>query len=199
MKYCKRCGLITSEDIRICPSCHNELIDYQVIAPPTRKRWLIVVCVVAILVAALLCFLLLTSKEDPYADALTAKIYSELSLGEDLPLSYQYRNAVLNALSFQIEERNEDLYTADVTFTYVDVLQLASSYTASLEDPDAFYQYCIDEINNAGAPTLTKTITVYFFPDPADSSRLIVVDTPSLADVITGGAAALYQESVTED
>lgn len=64
MKYCKRCGLITQEDMRTCPSCGNKLIDYRPDSPSSIKKWILPLCAVIIVATACIVGLLIANNTD---------------------------------------------------------------------------------------------------------------------------------------
>ena len=136
----------------------------------------------------------ITSREsNGYETAIEEKINGAIIQGMDLPLSYQFNNAVLMAIEFELLEYNQNLNAATVNFSYVNVLALADTYSESLNDADAFYEYCVDKITNGTAPMLNKTIPVTYTETKDEGiTHYIVIDSLELADVMTGGVASEY-------
>ena len=156
------------------------------------KKWMTVAAsVVAVIIAVLLFDL--SPSENAYEIAISEKITSEMIQGKELPLAYQYNNAVLNAIDFQLLDTDKSMNIATVRFTYVDVLSLADRYVGNMDDPGLFYTDCIDQIMSGSAPTSTKTISVSFAVfESGGPKKLVVLDSADLADVLTGGVASEY-------
>lgn len=159
------------------------------------KRWMSAVACCAVLTVLFIVILtnITSGKSNIYETAIEKKINGAVIQGVDLPLSYQYNNAVLKAIEFEVLEVDKRFNSAIVNFSYVDVLALADTYTESLNDADAFYQYCIDRITNGTAPMLSKTISVsYIVTEYEEIAQCIAIDSLDLADVMTGGVASEY-------
>ncbi len=161
------------------------------------KKWWILGCAAAI-VAVMLLLLIPggNSSGNAYQTAIKTRLDSEKVNGTDIALSYQYSNAMLDAIDYKIVSTDKSSGSARVTFTYVDAMLLADGYTGSIHDQVSFYQHCIDTIKAHQAPTISKTITVYFEKDTNAGGELAVVDSPELADVLTGGVASWYQNMI---
>ena len=153
-----------------------------------------VACCAVLIVLFIVTLTNITSgKSNIYETAIEKKINGAVIQGVDLPLSYQYNNAVLKAIEFELLEFDKSVNSATVNFSYVDVLALADTYTESLNDVDAFYRHCIDRITNGMAPMLSKTISVRYIESKYEGpSRCIVIDSLELADIMTGGVASAY-------
>lgn len=117
-------------------------------------------------------------------------IVQETFVGDDLPLSSQYANAVVNSMTYEILNITQHS-TAIVKFEYVDVLKMADEYTGSAEDADAFYRYCIEIIENDTAPTIINEVEVIVEFNESDGTY-DVVSSIELADALTGGIASEY-------
>lgn len=117
-------------------------------------------------------------------------IAQEVFEGDDLPLSSQYTNAVVNSMTYEILNVTQHS-TAIVKFEYVDILKMADEYTGSSEDADAFYLYCIEKIENGAAPTIVNEVEVVIEFNEADGT-FNVVSSIELADALTGGIASEY-------
>lgn len=156
------------------------------------KKWMTIVASVVAVIIAVSSFGL-SPRENAYEIAVSNKILSEMIQGEELPLAYQYNNAVLNAIDFQLLDTDKSTDTATVRFTYVDVLSLADKYVGNMNDPSLFYKHCIDQIISGSAPTLTRTISVPFAVfESGEAKQLIALDSVDFADVLTGGVASEY-------
>ena len=137
------------------------------------------------------------TEESALDAALRAKIQSDIMTGEELPESYQFSNAVLEAISYTIKKDNPEQGTATVTFTYVDIIALADSFGTEQLEPTEYYQRCVNTIVSGGAPMVTQTIEISYTVLVADGVELYVIeDSLALADVLTGGAASAYLELI---
>ncbi len=170
--------------------------------PPARKSWrMIASCLIVSIIFGIVGMFWFSkdntsSKYNICEEALYAKISDEIIPGDNLPLTYQYSNAILNAIKFEVLEINEPTNTITVRFTYVDAISLADSYTGSLEQ-DVYYNYCIDRIISGTAPTCTEAIEVHYIVSMSNGSENISIqDNIDLADVMTGGIASIYMEQV---
>lgn len=182
----KSLGDLTAEDD---DSDNHQIVDFA------WKRWMsVAVCCTVLIVVLVVLLTNITSREsNGYETAIEEKINGAIIQGMDLPLSYQFNNAVLMAIEFELLEYNQNLNAATVNFSYVNVLALADTYSESLNDADAFYEYCVDKITNGTAPMLNKTIPVTYTETKDEGiTHYIVIDSLELADVMTGGVASEY-------
>lgn len=87
LKYCKRCGLITDEDIRTCPSCQNKLLDLPRHAVPSKKPWLIAICLalIAVLLVSVLLLFILKPEETIDSTNIPMAVIPEESSAEPFP------------------------------------------------------------------------------------------------------------------
>lgn len=159
-----------------------------------KKKLVLLGMVVVILVIAAVLIIIRgrdkspTASEEEIASMITDVICSETMPGEDLPLSQQYANAVVNAVSYEII-KIEDTGKAVVKFTYVDAMKMAEDY-GPVTDPDEFYGFCIRQIQNNNTPMAEVTIDIEYIT-LADGTKEIV-DSIAFADVLTGGAASEF-------
>ena len=116
-------------------------------------------------------------------------VQKELIEADNLPLSYQYANAVVKAFSYEIVDVGT-AGKAELKVTYVDVLKLADSF-GDVIDVDAFYSFCIQQIDNKTAPVVEDKIVVECILTE-DNGIIELVDNIDLADALTGGAASEY-------
>ncbi|MBE6587470.1 MAG: hypothetical protein E7647_03535 [Ruminococcaceae bacterium] len=136
-------------------------------------------------------------EENPFSRSIEQKIESERAVGVNTDYSYQYQNAVLDAIEYDILKYDEDKLCATVRFTYVDVLKLAEGYEEDIDDVNDFYRYCIESIESDDAPSITKKINVDFYEINGDEGRVLMVeDSVEMADVLTGGFASVYNEII---
>ena len=129
---------------------------------------------------------------DTVAQLLNEAIVQEIYEGEDLPLSFQYVNAIVSSTKYEIISATEQS-TAIVKFEYIDALKLADNYTGNEENPDDFYQYCIQTIKDGSAPKLIREFEVELEYNEADGTYNLV-DSIELADALTGGMASAYSD-----
>ena len=119
---------------------------------------------------------------------ITKVIHNETITGEELPMSQQYANAILNAISYEIIESDE-FGKAVVKFTYIDAMKMADTY-GTVSNSDDFYAFCIQQIQNNVAPLVEATIEVEY--RAAADGSVEIVDSIAFADVLTGGAASEF-------
>lgn len=134
------------------------------------------------------------SKELLY-QAISEKIDIEIKKSPNLPMDIQYTNAVYSTIEFKILSYTKE--TANIQFTYVNVVALADLYPSEITDIDKFYKYCIEKIESEAVEKETKVIEVsYISVNENGNKKFLVEDTPELADVLTGGAYSEYQRLV---
>lgn len=201
LKYCKRCGLITEEDMQLCPSCGNKLYNY---VPQVKKKWLVPFCLLFLVVLlSLIGFLVLsfsskrnkesTAKE--LSNAIAVYIRDESFGGESLPLIIQYHNAILGEITYDIQTFDLAQKTMNVEFTYIDVLHMADSFTDSSFSGDDYYSRCIEMINSQEYHLITEVIPVSF---ESQAGAYSVIATEPLTNVLSGGVLSYYLELLEE-
>lgn len=162
------------------------------------KRWMIVVPVCCVLVI-LLAIGVVNKSSQGNGDALQASIenyiQNEMVDGEALPLMLQYQNAVLDAITYEVQKSDLSTGTMDVEFTYIDVLELADSIADSQITEDEYYSLCIERINTGNYKTITEIVKVHFEPTEDGCS---VIRSDALINVLSGGALNYYMELLEE-
>ncbi len=158
-----------------------------------------VVCALTLLYIGVLIFsdgfrsLFPSQKANIYEKAISDRINSEMYLGDDLPLSYQFCNAVVQAIEFEILDTDKANRTMHVRFTYIDVLELAECYDDDSPSQDEYYKFCLNSIVGDDAPTVTETVSLTFTLSESDGDVIIILDDCiEFADVLTGGTASEY-------
>lgn len=127
--------------------------------------------------------------------AIAQRIQSEKSLGDNLPASIQYSNAVLDALEYQVLSNDTESGTAKVSFTYVDVMALADQYADDEVNADSFYTNCVDLIGQDRAPRITKEIFLHYTLEEMNGQTVYVIESSAeFADALSGGAFSVYMD-----
>ncbi len=162
---------------------------------PTKSRRKIVIAgavfaTIAIVVIAIIAFY---PTAPDYSGAITRRIENETVSISDPPLEYQYSNAILQAIRYNIVSSDRKNNTATVQFRYVDVMALADELGNKAIGQDEYYSYCIEAIRRETAPFATTAIQIRFEEREINGVRqLCVVDSFELADVLSGGTVSAY-------
>lgn len=162
------------------------------------KRWMIVVPVCCVLVIVFAIGAVNKSSQGNDGALQTSienYIQNELVDGEVLPLMLQYQNAVLDAITFEVQKSDLSTGTMDVEFTYIDVLEMADSITDSQITEDEYYSLCIERINTGNYKTITEVVKVHFEPTEDGYS---VIRSDALINVLSGGTLNYYMELLEE-
>lgn len=138
------------------------------------------------------------ASDSPLEAAIDRRIEGEKNLGENLPLSMQYSNAVLDALEYQVLSEDRESGTATVSFTYVDVMKLGEECGTDIADADLFYTQCMEKIEQGTAPSVTKEIQLQYTTQEATDGESVYViqSSPELADALSGGVFSVYRELI---
>lgn len=169
---------------------------------PQRKKMILAACgVLALAVVAVGAVLILRSSgSNDFGEAISRRIETEMATDTDLPLAYQYSNAILGSIRYSIVKSSRTGNTAQVKFRYPDIMALADSLGDTAITEDEYYQYCIDAISSGSAPFITKEIQVGFTEREVNGvNRLCVVDDLVFADVLSGGTVSALVEMMEEN
>lgn len=166
----------------------------RTLTPPGRRKRIITVCAVfAVLAIAIIAVLALLPSATEFEDAINRRIENDMVLISDLPLEYQYSNAILRSISYNIVKSDRNSNTAIVQFRFVNIMALADQLGNKAIDQDEYYKYCIDAINTGIAPFTSKTIQVRFVERQISGTRqLCVVDNLEFVDVLSGGTVSAF-------
>ena len=155
------------------------------------KRWMtIAACCAVLILSATFVFKNQDNPSNPKLDtAIDTYIQNELCTGESLPLMLQYQNALLGAITYEVQSCNVDRGTMDVKFTYVDALQLADSFSGSNISADNYYSTCIKAIQSRNCKMITEVISVTF---KSYANGYALMDSDLLTNVLSGGILDYY-------
>ncbi len=206
---CQKCGQLTTNEDVSCPVCGgklSEIISTPTEKPKVNKKGVVFILLAAVLALAAIIVLCIgpgkndkKTNLDALNNAIQEKINEEMIDGDELPANFQYVNAMLNAISFEVKSNSERKSSAQVEFTYIDALALAESFGEEISDPEIFYLYCIEMINSQKAPTITEQIKItYTISDTNSTQQYYIDDSLELSDVLTGGISSKYMEMVEE-
>lgn len=206
---CQKCGQLTTNEGVACPVCGgklSEIISTPTEKPKVNKRGGVFILLAAVLAMAAIIALCIglgkndkTTKQDALSNAIQEKINEEMIEGDGLPTNFQYVNAMLSAISFEVKSNSERKSSAQVEFTYIDAVALAESFGEEISDPEIFYLYCIEMINSQNAPTITEQIRInYTVSDTNNTKQYYIEDSLELSDVLTGGMASKYKKMIEE-
>lgn len=156
------------------------------------KQWMtIAACISAFLIFAIV--ISVTSQKGSTNSELNVAIDSyiqdEICVGEALPLMMQYQNAILGAITYDIQSYDRVSGTMDVEFTYVDVLHLADSITDPNISEDEYYSVCIAKIQSNECKMTTEVIQVALEPSEEGYS---IIRSEQLVNVLSGGMLNYY-------
>ncbi len=127
--------------------------------------------------------------------ALERRVHADRVFFSELPPEYQYSNAILEALEYEVKDTKPGRNIADVYFRYVDVLALADRLGNSDLNMDEYYAYCTDAISGGNAPMAEKTIRISFEQQTVNGKKQPgVVDSFELLDVLSGGTVSHFME-----
>lgn len=169
---------------------------------PQRKKMILAACGVLVLavIAVGTVLILRSSGSNDFGEAISRRIETEMATDSDLPLAYQYSNAILGSIRYSIVKSSRTGNIAQVEFRYPDIMSLADSLGDTAITADEYYQYCIDAISSGSAPFITKEIQVNFTEREVNGvSRLCVVDDLLFADVLSGGTVSALVEMMEEN
>lgn len=214
---CPNCKAKISEHSKFCIYCGTEMIleqekteqsldnDDSLVQrksvkshKPINKKILIIVSLIIILLILILIFGgMLSSKKSLFIEGLEQKINAEkrvenISPDSEVPLSLQYTNVIANAVDFTLIDINYVDNQALVSFSYVDVMNLADEFDDSDVDAESFYKYCLREVEGGNAIRKTEEIMLSFVISKENGEKVCIIEnTPELANVLTGG---IYKE-----
>lgn len=136
-----------------------------------------------------------TSKTEALSAAIDSYLQNEIYTGEDLPLMMEYQNALIEKITYEIQSIDLETRTMDVTFTYIDVLQLADSITDPNIAEEEYYAACIDKISSGDYKTITEVVNVGF--ESLDEGYALI-QSEELTNVLSGGILDYYLELLEE-
>jgi hypothetical protein len=83
----------------------------------------------------------------------------------------------------------------DVTFTYIDVLQLADSITDPNIAEEDYYAACLEKISSGDYKTITELVNVGF---ESSEEGYTLIQSEELTNVLSGGVLDYYLELLEE-
>lgn len=135
------------------------------------------------------------SETEALSATINSYLQNEIYTGEDLPLMMEYQNALLEKITYEIQSIDLENRTMDVTFTYIDVLQLADSITDPNIAEEDYYAACIDKISSGDYKTITEVVNVGF---ESSEAGYILIQSEELTNVLSGGVLDYYLELLEE-
>jgi hypothetical protein len=180
MKYCKVCGLITTDNDAVCRSCGAPLYSIQEVLKSHPSRFIIAgavsVCLLLVLALTLILFPGRTKLTRPDAQQIVDEMI--LAIYKDGTGKNVFLDATADVVSVQVDEltRKKDVYYAQCTVTTVDVAPAmeallqnvavsgASSYDEALQT--------VADIVRHSSP-ITAEFTVQFYQE--DDSYTAVI------------------------
>lgn len=206
---CQKCGQLTTNEGVSCPVCGgklSEIISTPTEKPKVNKKGVVFILLAAVLALAAIIVLCIgpgkndkKTNLDALNNAIQEKINEEMIDGDELPANFQYVNAMLNAISFEVKSNSERKSSAQVEFTYIDALALAESFGEEKVTSDTYFAYCVEQINGGTAATGTKKIAVEYEVIESDTNvEYNIIVNEELIDILCGGAYFYYMDMLEE-
>ena len=129
------------------------------------------------------------SETEALSATIDTYLQNEIYTGEDLPLMMEYQNALLEKITYEIQSIDLENRTMDVTFTYIDVLQLADSIIDPNIAEEDYYAACLEKISSGDYKTITELVNVGF---ESSEEGYTLIQSEELTNVLSGGVLDYY-------
>ncbi|MBR6762493.1 MAG: zinc ribbon domain-containing protein [Clostridia bacterium] len=135
------------------------------------------------------------SEVETLSVAINTYIQNEICPGENLPLMFEYQNAILEKITYEIHSVDMEKGTMEVEFTYIDVLALADSITDLNIKEDDYYAACLEKISSRDYKTITERVGVGY---ESSGEGYTLIQSEDLTNVISGGMLDFYLGALEE-
>lgn len=136
-----------------------------------------------------------SAQESALRDALQARIEKEIIQAENLPLQYQYMNALLSTISFDILSVDEVQHIMIIRCSFVDVMVMADTFGDAELTLSEYYQQCMEQIQNESAPVMETRLVIAYEETLEQGERVFAItQSEGLSELLSCGVYSATKE-----